>query len=570
MDRPDYDLTHPVASYAQQVVDGEVLAGRLVVLACERHLGDLETAHKRGLWFDESAATRAIQWYGFLCHTEGEWAGQPIVLEPWQQFIEGALYGWMRADGLRRFRTAYEEEPRKNGKSTRLGGAALYHLIADGEPGAQVYSAATKRDQAKIVWGHARKMVLASPHLAPRIEALKTALVVNDTASSFLPIGADADTSDGLNPSAVVIDELHAHKTREMWDVMDTALGARRQPMLRVITTAGDDPSGVCREQREHSVKVLEGVIEDDEWFAYIATADAPENEADDPDWWLREAAWRQANPNYGVSVKVDDLRRQARKASHSPDAIRAFKIKRLNIWVGAAKQWIATEFWDACPAELDIETLAGRSCFIGLDLSSKIDLSAAVKMFPPAIGEREWAMLARLYMPEERIADRESADRVPYRRWVDEGWITATPGNVIDHEWIRNDINDDSDIYHIQEVDFDPFNATNLASNLADDGHTTVEMRQGFRTMSEPTKSFEALVLERLINHGGNPVLRWMLSNVIVRRDPNDNYMPDKGKATGRIDGIVAAIMGLGRGQAVHGHNQGTEIPDDYEIAVA
>ena len=368
----------PVEAYAQAVADGKIPAGNLIRLTCERHLKDLKTAKMRGLFFDADAARYVIKFYSFLKHSKGEWAGCTFELQPWQQFIVGSLFGWKRADGTRRFRVAYVEVPRKNGKSTMLAGIGLYLLIADGEPGAEVYAAATKRDQAKIVWGEAAKMVKSSPALTKRVTTYMGKGNMNFPAlgSKFEPLGADSDTMDGLNVHAAIIDELHAHKTRDVWDVLDTATGSRRQPLLFAITTAGTDQTSVCYEQHERARKLLEGVIEDDAYFAFIACLDEGDDYAD-------PATWAKANPNFGISVKEDDLRRKAKTAKESPSALNAFLRLHLNKWTQQVDRWIDLDVWDQNAGIIKEEALAGRTCYGGLDLSSVDDMTAWVRYSP-------------------------------------------------------------------------------------------------------------------------------------------------------------------------------------------
>ncbi len=335
---------HAVTEYAEQVIKGKIPAGELVILACERHLRDLKTAKMRGLYFSEAAADHAIDFFRFLRHSKGEWAGCELALESWQRFIVGSLFGWFGADGTRRFRTAYDEVPRKNGKSTLAAGIALYLFAADGEPGPEVYSAATKRAQARIVWNEAASMVKASPFLQKRIGVYpgKGNMTITANRAMFEPLGADADTLDGLNIHGAIVDELHAHKKRGMWDVLETATGSRRQSLIFGITTAGFDRNSICWEQREYAERVLRNVIEDDTYFAYIATIDPGDD-------WQDEQTWAKANPNLGISVKINDLRRKALKAKEMPAAQNAFMRLHLNIWTSQYARWMSMDVWDAC-----------------------------------------------------------------------------------------------------------------------------------------------------------------------------------------------------------------------------
>lgn len=526
-------------AYAERVLSGDIPAGQLVRLACERHLRDLKDGHLHGLRFDERAADHAIQFFSFLRHSKGEWAGSEFRLSPWQEFIVGSLFGWKKADGTRRFRTAYNEIARKNGKSTLSAGIGLYLAFFDDEPGAEVYAAATKRDQAKIVWGEARRMVQNTPALRSRIKAFVANLHIEGTASKFEPLGADADSMDGLNIHGAIVDELHAHKSRAVVDVLETATGARRQPLLFYITTAGYDRTSVCWELRDYAVRVLEGHIRDDGLFAFIATIDPGDD-------WTDEAVWYKANPNLGISVKIDDLRGKCERAKKIPGQQNSFKRLHLDVWTEQAERWLDLTAWDACGAEPAIAI--GQECFCGLDLSSTTDITAFVAVFPPEDRDGPWDVMARFWIPGDNIREKSERDRAPYDVWVDQGWITATDGNITDYDVLRAEIRDFGMDYQIREIPYDPWNATQLATQLGSDGATVVPLSQGYSVMSEPAKYLESLILSGRLRHGNNPVLRWMAANVAVQHGPNDSIRPTKAKSTGRIDGIVALVMGIGR----------------------
>lgn len=536
--------TDPVTDYAQKVVDGEVVAGKLVKAACARHLRDLEEGGDRGLVWRPDVAAYHINSYSWLRHSKGEFAGEQLVLEPWQKFRIGCVYGWLRDDGTRRFRTAYSEVARKNGKSTEAAGVAIDGLYFDGEPGAEVYSAATKKDQARIVFNEARRMVRSSPELRQRLRVFKNSIARDSTASSFEPLSSDARTLDGLNPHVVIVDELHKHSSRDLLDVLDTAVGSRRQPLLWIITTAGnDDVETVYAQEREYAEKVVLGALEDDAYFAYIATIDAD-------DRWDDEACWPKANPNLNVSVKLADLRRQATKAKGSPAAQAAFKQLRLNIRITSAIKAISLDRWNECTqGPIDELALRGRKCFASFDLSSKIDITAAVLLFPPIEASERWKLIARFWCPAENIQDREDRDHVQYQRWIGEGWIEATPGDVVDQSSISSQIQEWHRLFRIDSCPYDPWNATQLAIELQGKGVPVKEFIQGLRSYTHPTKEFINLVMSRKLEHGGNPVLRWMASNLAIEKDKNENQMPTKKKSTGRIDGLTSAIMAYGAG---------------------
>lgn len=539
---PDKELDE-TSAYARAVIAGDIPACRLVILACKRHLNDLKRGKRRGLRFDVAAAQHRIAFYPrFLRHSKGEWARKPVDLTPWQKFVVGSVFGWKRRDGTRRFRTVYEELPRKNGKSTKLAGVGLDMLTCDGEEGAEIYAAATKRDQARIIFDEAKRMVATSPELAAIVARFKLNLSVDRTASKFEPLSSDDKTLDGLNPHCVLVDELHKHNSRALLDVLDTALGSRRQPILWIITTAGDDnPESVYAAENDYAIKVLEGTIEDDSHFAFIATIDKD-------DRWDDPLAWAKANPNLGISVKLDDLQRQARKAAKSPAALDAFKRLRLNVRTGDAARAIDMAVWNRnTRGKFDPDKLPRLRCWGGVDLSTKIDISAYVKLFEPD-DEGIMRVACRFWMPAETIAERGDQDRMPYRRWVQDGWIEATPGNVIDHAEIRQAVVGDLQRFDLVDVAFDPWSATQFSVECGEHGVNMVQFIQGLRSYTAPTKELQALLIDRKLDHGDNPVLRVMASNLKVQRDKNFNEMPHKQHSTGRIDGMTALIMAIGR----------------------
>jgi len=528
----------PVTAYARQVVRGRVPAGRYHRLACERHLRD----RKRTRWayrFDAPAAQRAIAFFPMLKHYKGEWAGQPIRLEPFQAFVIGSVFGWRRrSDGLRRFRTAYVELPRKNGKSTLAAGVSILTTFFDGEAGAEGYCAATKRQQARIVFDDAKTMVRTDPHLKELITVQTTNMHAIESHSKLEPLSRDQDTMDGLNPHFVNIDELHAHKDRGILDVLETAMGARRQPLMFQITTAGNTEDSVCGRQHAYAVSILTEAIADETVFAFIA-------HADDGDDWTDEATWAKANPNYGVSVKPEDMRALALKAQHMPDAQAEFRQKRLGEWLNAEAVWLNFDGWKRGQGSWTSASLEGRPCWAGVDLSSKIDLSAFVLMFPPEGADR-WRVLAWLYMPEDNVHERTQRDRAPYDRWAREGWITTTPGNRIDQSVIRTTILEQKTRFAFDEVGIDPWNAATFPIELEQAGLSVIEVPQNYHQMSEAAKEFAAEVDGARVDASGHPVLTWMASNVVVNRDDKDNIFPVKKKSRGRIDGIVAAIIAM------------------------
>jgi phage terminase large subunit-like protein len=546
---------HPVAAYIHGVLDGSIPAGKLIRQAVERHQRDLEEGSARGLRFDRDAAEHAIRFFSFLKHSKGEWAGQPFTLEPWQQFIVWVTFGWKRADGLRRFRTIYIEVPRKNGKTTLVAGIGLYLMIADGEPGAEVYSAATKRDQAKLSWDEAARMVKASPSFQRMVKHWRASdtLTIEATASKFQPLGADADTMDGLNIHGAIIDELHAHKSRAVVDVMQTATGARRQPMQIEITTAGSDRESVCYEHHQYSEQVVSGAVQDDTWFAFVATLD----EGDD---WSDPGVWAKANPNFGVSVKADDLARKVEMAKRMPAAQNGFLRLHLDVWTQQTTRWIGLDLWDENAGTVDLESVKGRRCHGGLDLSSVSDLTAWVLVFPHDEDRESVDVLARFWCPEARLTATDNRYAAQYQAWARDGWLETTPGDAIDYQHVKAAVLADAERFELVDLNVDRlFQGYQLSAELADEGLTVFGMGQGFIGMAAPMKEFERRLLSKKLHHGGNPVMRWMANNVAVKTDPAGNLKPDKAESQGKIDGIVALVMALDRAMRAEGSQSTT-----------
>lgn len=539
-------IAQTVQRYIDGVLDGTVPAGELIRLAVQRQVDDLRDGPSRGLRFDLAKAEEAVEFFSYLKHSKGEWAGQEFRLEPWQMFTIWVPFGWMNASGYRRFRTVYEEVPRKNGKSTKAAGVGLKLAFADGEDGAEVYSAATKHDQALIVWSEAMRMVRATPALSERIQVFKNNLSRLEKYQKYEPLGADEDTLDGLNVHGVVIDELHAHKTRGVFDLMETGTSSRRQPMLFAITTAGTDQSAasICWEQHVYAEQVLRKIIADDTYFAFIASMD----EGDD---WQDERNWYKANPNLGVSKKLDYMQDQARKAKNMPAKLNSFLRLDLNKWTQQVSRWIDMLLWDAnAGPPIDEAALRGRLCYGGLDLSSVSDLTAWVLMFPDPVVTDRITIVPRLWCPEARLHDEtRNQYRDQYQAWARDGWLLTTPGNAIDYDTIKAQILEDAQNFQLQEVAVDRlFQGYQLSMQLADEGLTVAACGMGFMSMAGPCKEFERRLLEKKLHHGGHPVLKWMANNVAVREDPAGNLKPDKASSQGKIDGIIGILLALDR----------------------
>lgn len=537
--------------YVEDVLAGRQVACYWVKLACERHVQDLSTGEERGLWFDEQAARRACAFFPLMLrHSKGKWARTPLYLESWQQFVIGSLFGWKRGDGTRRFRTGYLEVGRKNGKSVLVSGVGLYLLTVDNEPGAEVYTAATKLDQARIVHQEAIRMVKQSPLLSQELNVNKNNIHSVETFSKFEPLGSDSKTLDGLNVHAGLVDEVHAHPDAGVWDVLQTGMGARTQPLMIGITTAGFNRNSFGYSLHDYSEKVLDGTFVDDSWFAAIYTLDR-DPETGQVEDWENEDAWVKANPNLGVSKFVDVLRDGARRAKAQASAVNNFLTKELNVWTTATERAINMEKWKLCSfGAVDIESLYGRKCWMGVDLSTTTDMTASVLVFE-ADDDGVRPVVCRFWMPEDNVFDRVKSDRVPLDAWARGGYVDLTPGNVLDDAYILAQIKSDFTLFDVQEVAFDPWNATWLANQLQAAGmdeKRLVAFRQGYVSMNPAMDQLEKAIGRREFNHQGNPVLAWMASNLVFARDPAGNKKPDKSKSSERIDGMVAFGMALYR----------------------
>jgi phage terminase large subunit-like protein len=539
--------------YAEQVVACEILACRWVQRACQRQLNDLaKFKSKSSPYFfnpklidkDGRSFYPADNLCGFierLPHVKGPLAGEPIQLEPWQAFILTTVFGWVKPDGKRRFRRSYIEVPRGNAKSTLSSALALYMLTADQEGGAEVYSLATTRDQARIVFGDAQTMARRSPGFRRRfsVEIGAHNMHVLASGSKFEALSAEGSTLDGLNIHFGCVDELHAHKTRTVYDVVETGTGKRDNSLLWVITTAGSNRAGICYEVRTFVSKLLDGVFEDDTQFGIIYGLD-------DGDDWTSENALIKANPNWGISVRPEILGPLQAKAMQLPSAVNNFKTKHLNEWVNADTAWMDMRAWDACAdTSLDIDNFIGQPCWIGLDLASKTDIAALILIFAhPEIADA-YLTFGKYYLPEDTV---HGAGNSQYSGWMRIERLTVTPGNVIDFSWIEADLLDMASRFAIQAVAFDPFQATQLSTRMLAEGLPMIEVRPTVLNFSEPMKILEALVLQKKLVHDGDPVLTWMASNVVAHLDVKDNIYPRKERPENKIDGIVALIMALSR----------------------
>lgn len=539
--------TEPALAYIHDVMHGKIAVCKYVRLAVERHLRDLEKGPKRGLRFNPDAARYVIAFFGFLRHSKGRWAGKPFELSGWQHFLIWNLFGWQKWSEqserwIRRYSIADVEVARKNGKSTLYAGIALYLFIADGEAGAEVYTAATKRDQAKIVYREAMRMVQKSPELRRLVDVAKERMSFED--SVFEPLGADANTLDGLGPSAAIVDETHAHKTPDVWDVLETATGAREQALLASISTAGWNRQSIKWTLREHSRQVLEGIVDDDKWFALIFTLD-------DDDEWTDPATWIKANPNLGISVSLDDLAGKIERAKQIPSAQNNIRRKNLNQWVSQQSRYIPMHLWSKQPKGKSRDELKGALCKSGLDMAKNEDLAALVHIFPDDDGGVDVQL--RLWIPRERAEQRQRENYIPYLEWADQNFIELCDEDTIDPHIIQHRIIEDSRHYYLDELAFDPWNAHWVSTELAAEGIQVVEFGQTAKNYNEPTREVVELLRRRKLRHCNHPVLTWCADNLEVKEDAQGNMRPVKPGSNSpfKIDGMAALIMAIGRALA-------------------
>jgi phage terminase large subunit-like protein len=535
--------------YADSVIAGTVLACRWTVLACRRQVNDLTRQNTESFpyVYEPERGARFCRALELFPHIKGQWAGQMIRLEPWQIFLLMTVFSWVVAPGAanagqRRFRTTYIEVPRKNAKSTITSGVGICMTVLDGEGGAECYSAATSRDQAKIVWADARQMVLRSPGFRNRfgVDVGAHAITVPDSASKFVPLSSEDGTLDGLNIHFAAVDELHAHKTRGLYDVLETATGARTQSLVWNITTAGVNKSGICYEIRTYATKILEGVTADETVFAVIYSID----EGDDP---FAESSWRKANPNYGVSVLPDDIARLAQKASETPAALNNFLTKRLNVWVNADTAWMPAGAWDRCgDKSLSLAQFEHSPCYTGIDLATKDDLASVGYVFPRMVdGKPHYYVFTRNYLPERAL---EVSPNAQYSGWAREGRVIVTGENSTDYDRIQDDLRADRPKYDIQSVAYDPFQAHQFATQLFAEGFPMIEVGATVKNFSEPMKEFAAAVVDGRLHHDGCPLLAWAISNVVCHIDAKENIYPRKALPQNKIDPVVALLMAFNR----------------------
>lgn len=538
----------------------------LELAGIHRQMRDLAEGHKRGLVWDEAEAKRAVEFCGLLKHWKGKWAGTQFKPEPWQEHcIIAPLFGWKNEDGLRRFRTGYIECARKQGKTFLGAMLGLQGLVADKENGAEVYAAATTRDQACGLFNDAKRCM--GNRLRQLVKPWQFSITFDALNGFFKPLSSDHDSLDGLNIHRAVIDELHAHKHRGLWDVLLGAVGARTQPLIVAITTAGDDDKSICGEVRNQLAipAITSETGGDDSFFAFITCA-----EADDD--WLDPASWAKANPNLGVSLYLEFLENLARQARVSKASENNFRRKHLNQWITGASEWIAPVAWAKNRDEV-LPNLEGRECFIGIDVGTRDDFAAVGRLFPERIElvrstDEEKANEAAdanlpsgvvqpraqykirrafvdvtLWVPENGRRDIRQA---PLVNWIDQGLVQVAGGNSTDFDAIIQRIHDDAATYDLKQIALDPNNARQLGNELVSEGYDVFDFAQNTRNFHEPTTEFAVLVAEGLMRHSGHDVLAWMIRNVRLR-SRGGYVMPWKEKSAEKIDGAAALLMAMG-----------------------
>jgi phage terminase large subunit-like protein len=538
----------PTTAYAASVVEGKVPSCRYVRLACERHIKDLA---RKDIAFDERAALRFFKYSESLKHYKGPYRGKQILLNPWQKFIEGCRYGWKRgrttaASALWRFNINYTEVPRKNGKTTISAAGASYDCGFMEDTGAEVYCMATKEDQAKLLFNDINAYISKSPELSEMFEVLQgknTIYSVGSARTSFVrPLGGDSKTLDGLNPFSAYADELHAWPKPDLWYVMEDGFGARRNWHMNSITTAGNNRMGICWDQRNHIINILEGRIESDNHFGIIYTVDE-----ENYDQWRDPRQWYIANPNLETGKELSYMEEKCRMAEQMPSSLNAFLNKQLNIWTDVAEAWLQVEQWKRCAGSFDETLLKGKRCFVGVDLAKVNDQSAVAYVFPKQTGLDKEYWFVDYYMPSEALRQKSERDGVPYNLWADQGHLFITQGRTTDYSFIRRDINLRAKDFRVMKIKFDRHFAGELINDLTNDGFEIDLIGMGFMDMTHPTGEVERLIVAGEAVHPDNPILNWNASNVVIKKDSAGNIKPDKELSIRKIDGIVAIIIAKG-----------------------
>ncbi len=526
-------FTHRALQYAEDISNGKIPACKHVINACNRFISDLS---RKDIFLDSNKAEQWCEFLEKLPHTKGKWAAksEKLILSDWQIFCTVNIFGfYVKKSKRRRFRSAYIEVPRKNGKSFYIAAIGVGMLTIEGEYGAEVYCGATTEKQAWEIFRPAKQILEKTPNLRKKygVDVNAKTLTILENGSRFEPV--IGDPGDGSSPSCAIVDEFHEHKTSDQIDTLETGMGARENPLLLVITTAGSDMGGPCYALRSDTIQILKGTVEDDQAFGIIYGLD------DDDDWDTVEAQIK-ANPNYGVSIDPDFLKGQLSQARRSAVKQAAYKTKHLNQWVGAKAAWMNMLAYQACRKNIKLEDFKGANCYVGIDLASKIDIASKAILIEK---NGKYAAFVRHYLPEETIL---ANDR--YKAWHADGWIISTPGNTIDYEYIEDDLKELKSEFQIKEVPYDPFQATQFSIRMLAEGFPMVELGATVRNFSEPMKELEALILKKNICFDKDPVLMWMFGNVVAKLDKKDNIFPDKERPENKIDGVIALIMTINR----------------------
>ena len=570
-------MMYSYEEYINKVINKELPVCQAAFLAVKRHLDDIEKSKNNDypFYFDEDEAKRPITFIQSLVHTKGEWANHNIILESWEQFIIASIFGWRRKENkLRRYKKAYVQVSRKNGKTTFASGIGNYCFFCDSpaEAGVEIYYIATKKDQAKIAWSESERQIRKAKALNKEAITYKQTSTITkkkDTASKSKPLGQDSNTEDGLNPHLVIVDEYHAHPDNELLNVLESGMGARRQPLTFIITTAGFDKTSVCFSEYEYAKQILQGSLNNDEYFCIIYEPDNIK------DIWIFMSEYKeklnnnqntqeqeelinniifQANPNINISVKDSYLKSRLFEGLDKPVQRTDILTKNLNVWTQASEVWISSDRWlkSYLHQNININELKGKRACIGLDLATTRDIAAYVLCFD-TVDNDPYILLPRFFMPKENIRQRSKEDRVPYELWASQGLITLTNGDIIDFDIIESSILKDARDFEIIEIAYDPWKAIEIITHLESEGFKMQQVRQSFAVggLSEGTSLFEKTIDERKLLHGNNPVLNWMISCCEVKTDGRDNYLPvkpDRRRSYKRIDGVVASIMALHR----------------------
>lgn len=523
--------------YAKDCISGKIPCCNLVKLACQRHMSDLARMGDPDYpWvFDEKKAEKPCKFSEMQVHVKGEWAGNFITLAPWQVFVNCCIFGWVsKADGFRRFREAYIEVPRKNGKSVYAATLANYMFLASGEEGAEVYSGATSEKQAWEVFRPAKQMVERSPGLLTHfgVDIFAKSMFYPKKLCRFEPV--IGKPGDGASPACAIVDEYHEHPTSELVDTMLTGMGARREPLLVEITTAGVNTAGPCKIQHDFVVSVLEGRIQKDRLFGIIYSIDKDDD-------WADFEVWKKANPNYGISINEEFLKEQYDTATKKPSQQNIIRCKHLNQWLNVDTAWIdALKLRSCINKALTIDMMRGKRCVIGLDLASKIDVAAMSILF---WDDTDYYSFHKFYLPRDTVNKPENQH---FQTWEKEGLLTVTEGAVIDYQRIESDVLEWYNMFNAEAVAFDPWQAVQLSQDLERQDVTMVETRATVGNFSEPMKELEGAIYSGRYHFDGNAMMEWMYGNVVCHYDKKDNIYPNKARNENKIDGPVSLIMAM------------------------